>query len=44
MAGRAVDGRSGGQCAESDVGHTAEWRVDLGGEKNVLFERRVLNH
>nr|XP_022303548.1 multiple epidermal growth factor-like domains protein 10 [Crassostrea virginica]XP_022303549.1 multiple epidermal growth factor-like domains protein 10 [Crassostrea virginica] len=33
----AVDGRgwNGGQCAESNGGQTAEWRVDLGGVKNI---------
>ena len=40
-ADRAVDGRhrdlrlDGGQCAASDGGKTAEWRVDLGGVKNI---------
>ena len=40
-ADRAVDGRQrdlrldGGQCAASDGGKTAEWRVDLGGVKNI---------
>ena len=37
----AVDGQytdlrwGGGQCAESNGGPTAEWRVDLGGVKNI---------
>ena len=40
-ADRAVDGRytnlsvRGGQCASSDGGRTDEWRVDLGGVKNI---------
>ena len=25
----------GGQCAASDSGKTTEWRVDLGGVKNI---------
>ena len=42
VADRAVDGQcthlrwDGGQCAVSDWGEsTAEWRVDLGGVKNI---------
>ena len=31
----AVDGRYGGQCALSDWDQTVEWRVDLGGVKNI---------
>ena len=40
-ADRAVDGQytellwTGGQCASSLKGQTAEWRVDLGGVKNI---------
>ena len=40
-AERAVDGRYtdlyvlGGQCAWSDLEQTVEWRVDLGGVKNI---------
>ena len=40
-ADRAVDGQYtdlrwwAGQCAESREGQTAEWRVDLGGVKNI---------
>ncbi|XP_078330386.1 uncharacterized protein LOC144624455 [Crassostrea virginica] len=34
-ADRAVDGQYTGQCAWSDVSQTAEWRVDLGGIKNI---------
>ena len=40
-ADRAVDGQYtdlrwwAGQCADSDMGQTAEWRVDLGGVKNI---------
>ena len=40
-ADRAVDGlytdlrEWGGQCAESVGRQTAEWRVDLGGVKNI---------
>ncbi|XP_078328397.1 uncharacterized protein LOC111112501 isoform X3 [Crassostrea virginica] len=40
-AERAVDGEYtnlslyGGQCAASDVGQTAEWRVDLGGVRSI---------
>ena len=40
-AERAVDGRYtdlyvyGGQCAASDGGQTAEWRVDLGEVRNI---------
>ena len=34
-AGNAVDGQYTGQCAWSDRLQTAEWRVDLGGEKNI---------
>ena len=40
-AERALDGRytdlnvRGGHCALSDEGKTAEWRVDLGGVKNI---------
>ena len=40
-ADRAVDGQYtdlrewAGQCAASDGGQTAEWRVDLGGVKNI---------
>ena len=40
-AERAVDGQytnlylNGGQCAASVGGQTAEWRVDLGGVKNI---------
>ena len=31
----AVDGRHRGQCAYSYGGQSAEWRVDLGGVKNI---------
>ena len=40
-AERAVDGEYanlsvyGGQCAASDYGQTAEWRVDLGGVQSI---------
>ena len=31
----AVDGQYAGRCALSYAGQTAEWRVDLGGVKNI---------
>ena len=31
----AVDGQFAGRCAGSDWDRTAEWRVDLGGVKNI---------
>ena len=34
-ADNAVDGQYTGQCAESNWVQTAEWRVDLGGVKNI---------
>ena len=36
MDGQYTDLREwAGQCAMSDAGQTAEWRVDLGGGKNI---------
>ncbi|XP_078330391.1 uncharacterized protein LOC144624460 [Crassostrea virginica] len=39
----AVDGYTG-QCAVSFSGQTAEWRVDLGGEKNIHQRTTMLEH